>query len=256
MRVARFSHNDEVKFGIVDGTDLVVLKGHPLVNQYETTGDRIALDQVKLLAPTLPSKVVCIGKNYLDHIAEMGMAVSNEEPTIFLKPSSSIIGEGENIVLPRQSQKVDLESELAIVIGRVAKDVPEAQALNYVWGFTIANDVTARDLQYSDVQWARGKSFDTFCPMGPWIETDFVPAKQAIQAAINDEIKQDSTIDHMIHNVPRIISFVSENMTLLPGDVILTGTPAGITQLQPGDVVDCTVEGIGTLSNPVVAQKH
>lgn len=254
MRVARFSHNDEVRFGIVDENELVVLKGHPLVNMYETTGDRIAISDVKLLAPTIPSKVVCVGKNYQDHIAEMGMAVTNDEPALFLKPNSAIIGQGDAIVLPPQSNKVDLESELTIVIGKLAKNVSEADALKYVWGFTIANDVTARDLQYSDVQWARAKSFDTFCPMGPWIETDFVPNKQAISSTINGEQKQSSSIDYMIHNVPRIISYVSQNMTLLPGDVILTGTPAGISQLSAGDVVECSVEGIGTLTNPVVAQ--
>jgi 2-keto-4-pentenoate hydratase/2-oxohepta-3-ene-1,7-dioic acid hydratase in catechol pathway len=253
MRVARFSHNEEVRFGIVDGDELVVLKGHPLVNMYETTGDRVPLAEVKLLAPTIPSKVVCVGKNYQDHIAEMGMAVTNDEPALLLKPNSSIIGQGDSIVLPIQSEKVDLESELTIVIGKLAKNVSEVDALDYVWGFTIANDVTARDLQYSDVQWARAKSFDTFCPMGPWIETDFVPAKQAISSTINGEVKQSSSIDYMIHTVPRIISFVSQNMTLLPGDVILTGTPAGIAKLSAGDVVECTVEGIGTLRNPVTA---
>jgi len=253
MRVARFSHNEEVRFGIVDGDELVVLKGHPLVNMYETTGDRIALAEVKLLAPTLPSKVVCVGKNYQAHVDEMGLAVANEEPTLFLKPNTSIIGQGDSIVLPVQSQKVDLEGELALVIGKLAKNVTEADALDYVWGFTVANDVTARDLQASDVQWARAKSFDTFCPLGPWLETDFVPGNQGISSSINGEVKQNSTIDYMIHNVPRIISYVSQNMTLLPGDVILTGTPAGIAKLSAGDVVECTVEGIGTLRNPVTA---
>jgi 2-keto-4-pentenoate hydratase/2-oxohepta-3-ene-1,7-dioic acid hydratase in catechol pathway len=253
MRVARFSHNEEVRFGIVDGDELVVLKGHPLVNMYETTGDRIALAEVKLLAPTLPSKVVCVGKNYQAHVDEMGLAVANEEPTLFLKPNTSIIGQGDSIVLPVQSQKVDLEGELALVIGKLAKNVTEADALDYVWGFTVANDVTARDLQASDVQWARAKSFDTFCPLGPWLETDFVPGNQGISSSINGEVKQSSSIDYMIHNVPRIISFVSQNMTLLPGDVILTGTPAGIAKLSAGDVVECTVEGIGTLRNPVTA---
>jgi 2-keto-4-pentenoate hydratase/2-oxohepta-3-ene-1,7-dioic acid hydratase in catechol pathway len=253
MRVARFSHNEEVRFGIVDGDELVVLKGHPLVNMYETTGDRIPLAEVKLLAPTMPSKVVCVGKNYQAHVDEMGLAVANEEPTLFLKPNTSIIGQGDSIVLPVQSQKVDLEGELALVIGKLAKNVSEADALDYVWGFTVANDVTARDLQASDVQWARAKSFDTFCPLGPWLETDFVPGNQGISSSINGEVKQNSSIDYMIHNVPRIISYVSQNMTLLPGDVILTGTPAGISKLSAGDVVECTVEGIGTLRNPVIA---
>lgn len=251
MRVARFSLNGEPKFGILDGPELVLLKGHPLVLGYETTGERVPLKDVKLLAPTIPSKVVCIGKNYQDHVGEMGLAL-NPEPTIFLKPSSSIIGPGDSIVLPPQSHQVDLEVELTIVMGQIAKNVPEKDALNYVWGFTIANDVTARDLQATDDQWARSKSFDTFCPLGPWIETEFVPDGQILESRIDGDTKQQASIDLMIHNVPKLISYVSQNMTLLPGDVILTGTPAGITRINSGELVECEVEGIGTLINPVV----
>ena len=251
MRIARFSLNGEPKFGIVDGPELVVLNGHPLVSGYDTTGDRVAIKEVKLLAPSIPSKVVCVGLNYADHIAEVKDATSSAEPTLFLKPSSSIVGPGDAIVLPAQSQKVDLEVELAIVMGQLAKNVSEAEALDFVWGFTIANDVTARDLQFSDQQWARAKSFDSFCPIGPWIETEFVPDGQELTSRINGETKQASTLSHMLHNVPKLISYVSQNMTLLPGDVILTGTPAGISQIVAGDVVECEVEGIGTLVNPV-----
>lgn len=218
---------------------------------YETTGERIALKEVKLLAPTIPSKIVCIGKNYLDHIGEMGLEV-NPEPTIFFKPSSSIIGPGDTIVLPKQSNRVELEVELTVVIGQIAKNVSEKDALNYVWGFTVANDVTARDLQGTDDQWARSKAFDTFCPVGPWIETEFVPDGQVLESRIDGETKQQGSIDLMIHNIPKIISYVSQNMTLLPGDVILTGTPAGISQINSGQIVECEVEGIGTLLNPVV----
>ena len=251
MRVARFSLNGEPKFGILDGPELVLLKGHTLVLGYETTGERVPLKDVKLLAPTIPSKVVCIGKNYTDHVGEMGLEL-NPEPTIFLKPSSSIIGPGDSIVLPTQSNHVDLEVELTIVMGQIAKNVSEKDALNYVWGFTIANDVTARDLQASDDQWARSKSFDTFCPLGPWIETEFVPDGQILESRIDGDTKQQASIDLMIHNVPKLISYVSHNMTLLPGDVILTGTPAGITRISSGELVECEVEGIGTLINPVV----
>ncbi|MFM2030515.1 MAG: hypothetical protein RI927_135 [Actinomycetota bacterium] len=251
MRVARFSLNGEPKFGILDGPELLLLKGHPLVQGYETTGERVPLKDVKLLAPTIPSKVVCIGKNYKDHAGEMGLEL-NPEPTIFLKPSSSIIGPGDSIVLPTQSNHVDLEVELTIVMGEIAKNVTEKDALNFVWGFTIANDVTARDLQASDDQWARSKSFDTFCPLGPWIETEFVPDGQILESRIDGETKQQASIDLMIHNVPKLISYVSQNMTLLPGDVILTGTPAGITRISSGELVECEVEGIGTLINPVV----
>lgn len=251
MRIARFSLNGEPKFGIVDGPELVVLNGHPLVAGYDTTGERVPIKEVKLLAPTIPSKVVCVGLNYADHVAEIKDATSAAEPTLFLKPSSAIVGPGDAIVLPAQSEKVELEVELTIVMGQIAKNVSEKDALNYVWGFTIANDVTARDLQFSDQQWARAKSFDSFCPIGPWIETEFVPDGQELTSRINGETKQASTIDHMLHNVPKLISFISHNMTLLPGDVILTGTPAGITQIVSGDIVECEVEGIGTLVNPV-----
>lgn len=251
MRVARFSLNGEPRFGIVDGPELVVLKGHPLVLGYETTGERVPIKEVKLLAPTIPSKVVCIGKNYADHAAELGIAL-NEEPTIFFKPSSAIIGPGDAIMLPAQSSQIELEAELTIVIGQMAKNVAEDEALDYVWGFTIANDVTARDLQFSDDQWARSKAFDSFCPLGPWIETEFIPDGQMIESRINGEVRQSASIDLMLHNVPKIISYVSHNMTLLPGDIILTGTPAGIAKINSGEIVECEVEGIGNLVNPVI----
>jgi len=251
MRVARFSLNGEPRFGIVDGPELVVLAGHPLVAGYETTGDRVPIKEVKLLAPSIPSKVVCVGKNYADHIAEMNLS-TEAEPTLFLKPSSSIVGPGDAIVLPPQSKQVDLEVELAIVMGQIAKNVTEADALNYVWGYTVANDVTARDLQFSDDQWARSKSFDSFCPLGPWIETEFVPEDQVLESRVDGEVRQNSTLTHMLHNVPKIISYISQNMTLLPGDVVLTGTPAGISPILAGQIVECEIEGIGTLVNPVV----
>lgn len=251
MRVARFSLNGEPRFGIVDGPELVVLAGHPLVAGYETTGDRVPIKEVKLLAPSIPSKVVCVGKNYADHIAEMNLS-TEAEPTLFLKPSSSIVGPGDAIVLPAQSQQVDLEVELAIVMGQIAKNVTEADALHYVWGYTVANDVTARDLQFSDDQWARSKSFDSFCPLGPWIETEFVPEDQVLESRVDGEVRQNSTLTHMLHNVPKIISYISQNMTLLPGDVVLTGTPAGISPILAGQIVECEIEGIGTLVNPVV----
>jgi 2-keto-4-pentenoate hydratase/2-oxohepta-3-ene-1,7-dioic acid hydratase in catechol pathway len=203
------------------------------------------------LAPTIPSKIVCIGKNYADHVAEMGREI-NPEPTIFFKPSSAIIGPGDSIILPKQSNRVELEAELTIVIGQITKNVSEEQALEHVWGFTIANDVTARDLQASDDQWARAKAFDTFCPLGPWIETEFAPDGQIVESRIDGETKQQASIDLMLHNVPKIISYVSHNMTLLPGDVILTGTPAGISRIDSGQLIECEIEGIGTLLNPVL----
>jgi 2-keto-4-pentenoate hydratase/2-oxohepta-3-ene-1,7-dioic acid hydratase in catechol pathway len=251
MKVARFSQSDEVRFGVLDGPELIVLKGHPIVNGYEPSGERVPVKEVKLLAPSIPSKIVCVGKNYAAHIEEMGLS-ADAEPTLFLKPSSAIVGPGDNIILPRQSKQVELEVELAVVIGALTQNVSPEDALQYVWGFTVANDVTARDLQATDDQWARSKAFDSFCPLGPWLETEFIPEDQMIESRVNGEVVQSSTIDQMIFTVPQIISYVSQNMTLLPGDVIITGTPAGITKINAGDIVECEVEGVGTLINQVV----
>jgi 2-keto-4-pentenoate hydratase/2-oxohepta-3-ene-1,7-dioic acid hydratase in catechol pathway len=251
VKVARFSNGADPRFGIVDGPELVVLKGHPLVAGYQTTGERIPLKEVKLLAPTIPSKIVCIGKNFADHAAEIGEEVT-AEPLIFFKPSSSIIGHGDAIVIPPQSKQVELEAELCLVIGKLAKNVSVDKALEYLWGVTIANDVTARDLQFGDGQWARSKGFDTFCPLGPWVETEFLPDGQVIESRINGEVRQNVAISEMVHNIPSIISYVSKNMSLLPGDIILTGSPAGISVINSGDMIECEIEGIGILSNPVV----
>ncbi len=250
MKVARFSNGTDPRFGIVDGPELVVLKGHPLVAGYQTTGERIPLKEVKLLAPTIPSKIVCIGKNFADHAAEIGEEVTTE-PLIFFKPSSAIIGHGDAIVVPPQSNQVELEAELCLVIGKLAKNVSEDKALEYLWGVTIANDVTARDLQFGDGQWARSKGFDTFCPLGPWIETEFLPDGQVIESRVNGEVRQNVAITEMVHKIPQIISYVSKNMSLLPGDIILTGSPAGISVINSGDAIECEIEGIGILSNPV-----
>ena len=250
MKVARFSNGADPRFGIVDGPELVVLKGHPLVAGYQTTGERIPLKEVKLLAPTIPSKIVCIGKNFADHAAEIGEEVT-AEPLIFFKPSSAIIGHGDAIVIPPQSKQVELEAELCLVIGKLAKNVSVDKAMEYLWGVTIANDVTARDLQFGDGQWARSKAFDTFCPLGPWVETEFVPDSQVIESRINGEVRQNVAISEMVHSIPNIISYVSKNMSLLPGDIILTGSPAGISVINAGDMIECEIEGIGILSNPV-----
>jgi 2-keto-4-pentenoate hydratase/2-oxohepta-3-ene-1,7-dioic acid hydratase in catechol pathway len=221
-----------------------------LVAGYQTTNERIPLKEVKLLAPTIPSKIVCIGKNFADHAAEIGEEVT-VEPLIFFKPSSAIIGHGDAIVIPPQSKQVELEAELCLVIGKLAKNVSEEKALEYLWGVTIANDVTARDLQFGDGQWARSKGFDTFCPLGPWVETEFVPDGQVIESRINGETRQNVAITEMVHKIPAIISYVSKNMSLLPGDIILTGSPAGISVINSGDLIECEIEGIGILSNPV-----
>jgi 2-keto-4-pentenoate hydratase/2-oxohepta-3-ene-1,7-dioic acid hydratase in catechol pathway len=196
---------------------------------------------------------VCIGKNYADHAAEMNSVVPTE-PIIFLKPNTSVIGPNDTIQWPRMSGRVDFEGELAIVIGRICKDVPVERFNDVIFGYTIANDVTARDLQSKDGQWTRAKGFDTFCPIGPWIETDFVPSTQNLSTTVNGETKQSESLSSMIFKIPEIIAFASQVMTLLPGDLILTGTPAGIGPMVAGSTVAVTIEGIGTLSNALSAR--
>jgi 2-keto-4-pentenoate hydratase/2-oxohepta-3-ene-1,7-dioic acid hydratase in catechol pathway len=229
---------------------MVVLAKHPLIS-LETTGERVAIKEVKLLAPTLPSKIVCIGMNYAAHAAEIKQDLP-EEPLMFFKPNSTVVGPGDAVVLPRQSSKVEIEIELAIVIGKLTKDITREQAAEHIWGFTIANDVTARDLQFSDLQWARSKGFDTFCPLGPWIETEFVPDDQMLESRVNGEERQRGLVTDMITDPYSLVAFVSENVTLLPGDVIITGSPSGVSGIVHGDVIECEIEGIGTLINPVV----
>ena len=252
MRIARFSHDDAIRFGIVDGTDLVVLAGDPLFAGFETTGERVPLGEVALLAPVIPrSKVIGIARNYRDHAAELGNEVP-AEPMMFLKPNTSVIGPGDAIVRPAQSERTDYEGELAAVIGRVAKNVSVEDALDYVFGYTIGNDVTARDLQKTDGQWARAKGFDTFCPLGPAIETEFTPSADVrIVTRVNGEVRQDGTLGAMVHSVAEFISYASHAFTLLPGDVILAGTPAGVGPFVAGDVVEVEITGLGTLRNPV-----
>lgn len=252
MRIARFSHDDAIRFGIVDGTDLVVLAGDPLFAGFETTGERVPLGEVALLTPVIPrSKVIGIARNYRDHAAELGNEVP-AEPMMFLKPNTSVIGPGDAIVRPPQSERTDYEGELAAVIGRVAKNVSVEDALDYVFGYTIGNDVTARDLQKTDGQWARAKGFDTFCPLGPAIETEFTPSGDVrIVTRVNGEVRQDGTLGEMVHSVAEFISYASHAFTLLPGDVILAGTPAGVGPFVAGDIVEVEITGLGTLRNLV-----
>jgi 2-keto-4-pentenoate hydratase/2-oxohepta-3-ene-1,7-dioic acid hydratase in catechol pathway len=239
-----------------EGSQLMIaqLAGHPFGGREEDiklTGVRFALSDVRLLAPILPSKVICIGKNYADHAREMG-GEPPEEPVIFLKPSTAVCGPDDPIFRPTQiSERTDFEGELAVVIGRLCRQVPADRVDEVIFGYTCANDVTARDLQARDGQWTRAKGFDTFCPIGPWIETDVDPADLALTTRLNDEVKQDSRTSLLLHGVRSLIMFVSQVMTLLPGDVLLTGTPAGIGPMDKGDQVSVTIEGIGTLSNLV-----
>jgi 2-keto-4-pentenoate hydratase/2-oxohepta-3-ene-1,7-dioic acid hydratase in catechol pathway len=252
VRIARFSHNDSIRYGIVDGGELVVLDGDPMFAGYETTGERVPLSDVALLAPVIPrSKIVCVGRNYREHAAELGNEVP-VEPMLFFKPNTSVIGPGDAIVRPTQSAFTSFEGELAAVIGRIAKNVPAESALDYVFGYTIANDITARDLQKSDGQWARAKGFDTFCPLGPAIETEFSFDDARIVTRLNGEVAQDGPISDMIHSVADIIAYASAVFTLLPGDVILTGTPAGVGPIVSGDTVEVAVTGLGILRNTAV----
>jgi len=262
MKIARFQVDGEISFGILDqaghgdGIEIVELVGDPLIAGYDTTGRRVRLDEVRLLAPVIPrSKIVAVGKNYADHVAEMagvtGGDAAPEEPLLFLKPNTSVIGPGDTIVRPAISNRVEHEGELAIVIGAVAKEVPASRAMEVVYGFTCANDVTARDLQVADGQWARAKGFDTFCPLGPVIETDLELADARIETRVNGEVRQSGSTAQLIHSIERIVAHASQAFTLLPGDVILTGTPAGVGPLEPGDTVEVEIEGIGILSNRV-----
>jgi 2-keto-4-pentenoate hydratase/2-oxohepta-3-ene-1,7-dioic acid hydratase in catechol pathway len=259
VQVARFAGDDDPQFGLI-GDDqgvptLGILKGDPLYAGFELAGRKIPLDDVRLLAPVIPrSKVVCVGINYRRHAAELGGDVP-DEPLIFLKPNTSVIGPGEPILYPSQSTDVHYEGELAVVIGRICRDVSAEDASKVIFGYTVANDVTARDLQAKDGQWARAKGFDTFCPLGPWIETNLDPANLQLTTSLNDETRQDGRTSDMAFGVPEIIAYVSSFMTLLPGDVILTGTPAGVGPMEVGDTVSVTIEGIGTLSNRVMARE-
>jgi len=257
VRIARYSINGAVSFGVIEGSgsdpaDLVVatMVGHPFA-PISLTGERHPVTAVRLLSPVLPSKVVCIGKNYAAHIEEMG-GPAPQTPVVFLKPSTSVVGPGDPIVLPRDSQHVDHEAELGIVIGRLCREVPRERAFDVILGYTCGNDVTARDHQKADGQWTRGKSHDSFCPLGPWIETELDVADLAVQCAVDGEVRQDGRTSLLLHDVPAIIEWVTAFMTLLPGDVILTGTPAGVGPLNPGNAVTVLVEGIGPLTNPVV----
>jgi len=261
VRILRFSPPSDSKlgsdplFGILeDDSTIRVLSGDPLYSGIHPREELLPLDSVRILAPVIPrSQVVCVGKNYVDHAKEMGGEVP-KEPVIFIKPNTSVIGPNDVIQWPSVSERVDHEAELAIVISRICKDVPKERYQDVIFGYTIANDVTARDIQKSDGQWTRGKGFDTFCPLGPWIETELDPSDLAISAAVDGELRQRDRTSSMIFDIPTIINFISQVYTLLPGDVILTGTPAGVGMIPIGSTVSITIEGIGTLSNKAV--KH
>ncbi len=243
-------HTDQGdRYGVVEENSIRLLAGSPFAG-IAFSGERLALAETRLLAPCVPGKIVAVGLNYARHAEELAAEVPSE-PLLFLKPSTAVIGPGEAIILPAMSRQVEYEGELAAVIGRRVKNVPEDEALEAVFGYTCINDVTARDLQKKDVQFTRSKSFDTFAPVGPWIETDVEPAGLALETRVNGKVRQTATTDMMIWSVPALVSFISRIMTLLPGDIIATGTPVGVGRLAAGDTVSVTIEKIGTLSNTV-----
>ncbi len=256
MRIARFTTGEEPAYGLVDGAGekLAEVTGDPLYHRIELTGATYAVADVRLLAPVIPrSKIIGIGKNYVDHAKEMG-GDTPPEPLMFLVPNTAVVGPGDPVVIPPQSTEVHYEGELAVVIGRMCKDVRAAEARSVIFGYTCANDVTARDLQRSDGQWSRAKGFDTFCPLGPWIETDLDPAAQHLVTRRDGEVVQDGTTGDMVFGVAELIAHASAAFTLLPGDVILTGTPAGVGPVTAGQRVDVEIGDIGVLSNPFVAR--
>ncbi|MCQ9367814.1 fumarylacetoacetate hydrolase family protein [Brevibacterium sp. 50QC2O2] len=267
MRIVRFVHNDAPTYGVVEGDlpeaaadgtldtselEIAVLDGDPFFSPAQSTGAHLKYDDVRLIAPIIPrSKVIGVGRNFADHAKELGNEVP-ASPLTFFKPNTAVVGPGDPIRLPAISEKVSYEAELAVVISRVAKNVPAEKAYEYVLGYTAANDVTLRDIQQIDKQWSRAKGFDTSCPLGPWIETDLDPEGVRIRSWVNGELKQDGNTDDFIFDIPTVIEHLSEVITLLPGDVILTGTPEGVGAINAGDRVDIAIDGLGLLSNPVL----
>lgn len=249
MKIVRYKDGAEVKWGIVDEEMIREMEGNPF-EHFHLTSKAKRMDEVKLLAPCLPSKIVAVGLNYRDHAEEVKMKLP-QEPLLFLKPGTSVIGPGEGIVYPKMSKQVDYEAEMAVVIRKVAKAVPEEKASDYILGYSCLNDVTARDLQTKDKQWTRAKGFDTFSPIGPWIVTDIDPHRLEVSSYLNGERRQHSNTKNLIFGPYQLVSFISHIMTLLPGDVIATGTPSGIGPMVVHDKIDIVIEGIGTLSNTV-----
>jgi len=251
VKIARFSIGDDIRFGIVDDDELVVLRGDPMFAGYDTTGERVPLAGVKLLAPVIPrSKVICVGLNYPAHKEELAQPSPTANPLIFLKPNTSIIGPGDTVQIPPVEGRIVHEGELAVVIGSVAKRVRAEDAESVIFGYTIANDISARDQMFADGQWARAKGYDTFCPIGPWIETELDTSSLEIQTYVAGEPRRHGNTGDMIYSVAEIIEFASDVWTLLPGDLILMGTPAGLGGFVDGQTVDIDIEGIGRLSNP------
>jgi 2-keto-4-pentenoate hydratase/2-oxohepta-3-ene-1,7-dioic acid hydratase in catechol pathway len=251
VRLVRFRHGERIATGFVSGQEVRVLRG-TFFEEPLPTGEDVPVADVKLLAPIIPSKVVAVARNYPEHAAEMGNPLP-ESPMLFFKPATSVIGPGDPIPLPTGTDRVDHEAELGVVIGRLCRRVSEADASKYVLGYTCANDVTARDWQKADGQWARAKGSDGFCPLGPWVETELDPSDLAVASRVNGQARQSGRTSDMALAPAALVAYVSRTITLLPGDVVLTGTPPGVGPMEPGDRVEIEVEGIGVLDNPVVS---
>lgn len=250
-RFVRFAHDQGPRYGVLEGAEVAVIEPHPFAAP-RPTGERVPVEGLRLLAPVIPSKIVCVGKNYRAHAAEMGGELP-AEPLFFLKPSSSVIGPGEPIRLPTDlSTEVHHEAELAVVIGALLQRVSPDEARAGILGYTAANDVTARDWQRRESQWFRAKGFDSFCPLGPAITTDLDPAALHVRCLVDGEVRQDGSTADLVWDVATLVSEISQVVTLLPSDVVLTGTPAGVGPLQAGQTVRVEIEGIGVLENPVV----
>ncbi len=251
MRICRYQVTGAPSYGLVEGDNIAIIDTDPY-SKWKRTGNTVSLAKATLLAPCAPTKVVAVGLNYIDHASELSMDVP-KEPVIFLKPATAVIGPGESIVIPAMSHQVDYEAEIGVVIKHLAKNVTEDAAGDYILGYTCANDVTARDLQRTDGQWTRAKSFDTFAPIGPWIDTDFDPTEVKVESVLNGQVKQADSSKNMIFPIPRLISFISQVMTLNPGDIVMTGTPPGVGPMQAGDRITIRIEGLGVLTNTLVA---
>jgi len=250
MRILRYqSQTGEAHTGWILDDQIGLIHGD-IFNQFQRGEATIPLSSVKLLPPVIPGKIICVGRNYAAHAEEHGAEVP-EIPLIFFKPPSSIIGTGDNIIIPPQSNQIEHEAELVVVIGKRGRWIDADHVFDHILGFTIANDVTARDLQRSDYQWTRAKGFDTFCPLGPWIETEFDPADAMVTCNVNGNMRQMASTRDMVFTIRQLIAFTSSIMTLEPGDILLTGTPSGVGKIEPGDEIEISIDGIGTLKNNV-----
>lgn len=257
MRVVRFSAGGKARYGTLEGDIVRGLRGSPFAQfkgssaPLKYDGDTCLLNRVKLHAPCTPSKIVCVGLNYRSHAEETKLPLPSS-PLIFLKPSTAVIGPEDNIVLPPDSRRVDYEAELGVVIGRLARDVPRSRARAHILGYTCVNDVTERHIQKADGQWTRAKGYDTFAPIGPCIETEIEPDDLKIETRLNGELRQSARTGDLIFGIDELVAFVSSVMTLLPGDIVATGTPSGIGRMNAGDTVEVMIEGVGTLRNFVI----